>query len=80
LFVVFFLHTYSTPDTLDIHLTSPQKFMFGGVAFAVMYLNIVWVPKIFHFGFLDPTRWTVKKVYSSYVVDLHHDCPGQYDH
>lgn len=61
LFVVFFLHTYSTPDTLDIHLTSPQKFMFGGVAFAVMYLNIVWVPKIFHFGFLDPTRWTVKK-------------------
>lgn len=61
LFVVFFLHVYKTPNSLNVHLSSPQKFMFGGIAFAVMYLNIVWFPKVFHPKFLDPTRWTVKK-------------------
>jgi hypothetical protein len=61
LFVVFFLHVYKTPNSLDVHLSSPQKFMFGGIAFAVMYLNIVWIPGFFHPKFLDPTRWTVKK-------------------
>jgi hypothetical protein len=61
LFVVFFLHVYRTPNNLNIHLSSPQKFMFGGIAFAVMYLNIVLVPRFFHPKFLDPTLWTVKK-------------------
>jgi hypothetical protein len=61
LFVVFFLHVYRTQNHLGIHLTSPQKFLFGGVTFAVLFINIVWLPKFLHIQALDPTRWTVKK-------------------
>jgi hypothetical protein len=60
LFVVFFLHVYKMPNNLEIHLTSPQKFMFGGVASAVLYLNIVFLPKFLP-TILDPVHWTVKK-------------------
>src|SRR5687768_11995675 len=60
LFVVFFLHVYKPQNNFDIVLTSPQKFMFGGVTFAVLFLNIVWLPKFLHLAVLDPVRWTVK--------------------
>jgi hypothetical protein len=61
LFVVFFLHVYKPQNNFDLVLTSPQKFMFGGVTFAVLFLNIVWLPKFLHIAALDPVRWTVKK-------------------
>jgi hypothetical protein len=61
LFVVFFLHVYHPQDGFDIVLTSAQKFVIGGgVTFAVMYLNIVLLPKLLP-GILDPVHWTVKK-------------------
>ena len=61
IFVVFFLHVYKPQNNFDLVLTSGQKFMFGGVAFAVIFLNIVWLPKVLHIAALDPVRWTVKK-------------------
>lgn len=61
LFVVFFLHVYKPQNNFDIILTSQQKFMFGGVTFAVLFLNIVWLPKFLHIAAMDPVRWTVKK-------------------
>jgi len=60
-FVVFFLHVYKPQNNFDIDLTSGQKFMFGGVAFAVIFMNIVWLPKFLQIAALDPVRWTVKK-------------------
>jgi len=61
LFVVFFLHAYKPQNNFDIVLTSVQKTMFGGIAFLVLYFNIVLVPKILNIAFLDPVNWTVKK-------------------
>lgn len=61
LFVVFFLHVYKPQNNFDIVLSSLQKTMFGGIAFAVLYFNIVLVPRIFNIPFLDPVHWTVKK-------------------
>lgn len=61
LFVVFFLHAYKPQNNFDIVLTSIQKTMFGGIAFLVLYFNIVLVPKILNIAFLDPVNWTVKK-------------------
>jgi hypothetical protein len=61
LFVVFFLHAYKPQNNFDIVLTSVQKTMFGGIAFLVLYFNIVLVPKILNISFLDPVNWTVKK-------------------
>ena len=61
LFVVFFHLVYRTPNSLDISLKLPQKFLFGGVTFVMLFLNIVWLPKVLHISALDPTRWTVKK-------------------
>jgi len=61
LFVVFFLHVYKTQNNMDLVLTSAQKTMFGGIAFAVLFFNIVLVPKLFNISFLDPVHWTVKK-------------------
>jgi len=60
-FVVFFLHVYKPQNNFDLVLTSGQKFMFGAVASAVIFFNIVWLPKILHIAALDPVRWTVKK-------------------
>jgi len=59
-FVVFFLHVYKPQNNYDIVLTFGQKVLFGGVAFAVMFLNIVWFPK-FQIAALDPVNWTVRK-------------------
>jgi hypothetical protein len=61
LFVVFFLHVYKPQNNFNLDITSGQKFMFGGVAFAVIFLNIVWLPKLLPIAALDPVRWTVKK-------------------
>jgi hypothetical protein len=60
LFVVFFLHVYKIPNNLEINLSSLQKFMFGGVASAVLYFNIVILPKYLP-TILDPVHWKVKK-------------------
>lgn len=61
LFVVFFLHVYHPQDGFDIVLNSAQKFAIGGgVTFALMYFNIVLLPKLLP-GILDAVQWTVKK-------------------
>lgn len=60
LFVVFFLVVYKPQNNFNIILSVSQKVMFGGVAFLVMVLNIVWLPKL-PIAFLDPVNWTVKK-------------------
>lgn len=60
-FVVFFLHVYKPQNNFDLVLTSGHKFLFGGVASAIIFLNIVWLPKILPIVALDPVRWTVKK-------------------
>lgn len=63
LFVVFFLHVYH-PQASDhvghVDLTMPQKFLFGGVTFVVLFVNIVILPKLNPKVF-DPGSWTVKK-------------------
>lgn len=61
LFVVFFLHAYKPQNNLNLALTSPQKVLFGGVTFAVAFLNIVVFPKLLPLKVLDPVHWTVKK-------------------
>lgn len=60
LFVVFFLHVYHPEHGNHVALTIPQKFLFGGVTFTVLFINIVVLPKIYPRAF-DPTSWTVKK-------------------
>jgi len=60
LFVVFFLHVYHPQHRLHIELTLPQKFLFGGVTFIILFLNIVVLPKLYPKTF-DPLNWTVKK-------------------
>lgn len=61
LFVVVFHLVYKTQGNSGVTLTIAQKALFGGVTFIVMFFNIVWIPRIFSFTFLDPTHWTVKK-------------------
>jgi hypothetical protein len=61
LFVIGFIHVYQPQNNHGIILTSAQKVMFGGVAFAVVYFNVVWLPKLLPIAALDPTQWNVKK-------------------
>lgn len=61
LFVVVFHLVYKTQGNSGITLTIAQKSLFGGITFIVMFFNIVLVPRIFTFAFLDATHWTVKK-------------------
>jgi hypothetical protein len=60
LFVIFFHTVYKPQNNYDIVLTFAQKVMFGAVTFAIMFLNIVLLPK-FLSTILDPVHWTVKK-------------------
>lgn len=61
LFVVVFHLVYKTQGNPGIALTIAQKALFGGITFVVMFFNIVLVPRIFTFAFLDTSHWTVKK-------------------
>jgi hypothetical protein len=60
-FVIFFLAVYKPQNNIDLELTLINKIMFGGVTFAILYFNIVLVPKILPLTFLDPVQWTAKK-------------------
>lgn len=60
LFVVFFLHVYHPQHSSHVDLTVGQKFLFGAVTFLVLFINIVFLPKVYPKAF-DPTAWTVKK-------------------
>lgn len=60
LFVVFFLHVYRPQNSFHTELTLPQKFLFGGVTFLILFLNIVILPKLYPKTF-DPLNWTIKK-------------------
>jgi DNA-binding LytR/AlgR family response regulator len=60
IFVVFFHHIYKPQNNYGIELTFLQRVLFGGVTFAVMYLNIVLLPKFLP-KYIDPVQWTVKK-------------------
>src|SRR5687767_2553781 len=59
LFVVFFLHVYR-PYSFHTELTLPQEFLFGGVTFAALIVNIIILPKIFPRTF-DILHWTLGK-------------------
>lgn len=60
LFVVVFLEVYRPYFRMHVELTIPQAFLFGGVTFAVLYFNIILLPRIFPKQF-DPTNWTIGK-------------------
>lgn len=60
LFVVFFLQVYKPQHSFQTELTLPQKFLFGGVTFIILFLNIIVFPKLYPRIF-DPLNWTVKK-------------------
>lgn len=60
LFVFLFHIVYKTPGNY-ITLSYAQKALFGGVTFAVMFVHIVLIPRVFIFSFLDTISWTVKK-------------------
>lgn len=59
-FVILFHLVYKTPGNF-ISLTYGQKVLFGVVTFAVMFVHIVLIPRVFIFSFLDTISWTVKK-------------------
>jgi hypothetical protein len=59
LFVVFFLHVYR-PYSFHTGLTLAQEFLFGGVTFAVLFINIITLPKMFPQAF-DILHWTLGK-------------------
>lgn len=60
LFVVLFLHVYRPYFEYHIALTIPQKFLFGGVTFAVLFFDIIILPRIFPKAF-DPLNWNIGK-------------------
>lgn len=60
LFVVLFLHVYRPYYEYHVSLTIAQKFLFGGVTFAVLFFDIIILPRIFPNAF-DPLNWTVGK-------------------
>lgn len=60
LFVVAFLHVYRPYFQHHTALTLPQKFLFGGVTFVILFFNIVILPKVFPKAF-DPLAWTIGK-------------------
>ncbi len=66
LFVFLFHLIYKTPGNY-ISLTYAQKALFGGITFAVMFVHIVLIPRVFIFSFLDAINWTVKK-YIAHVL------------
>lgn len=85
LFVVFFLHVYR-PYSSHTDLTVGQEFLFGGVTFAVLLLNIVLLPKVFPRMF-DVLHWTLGKYIlltalhlfligiASTLIDIFYICP-----
>jgi DNA-binding LytR/AlgR family response regulator len=89
LFVVFFLHVYKPLHSWDQAISSGQKFMFGGVAFAILFLSIVILPKLFPVVF-DPLNWNIQK-YALHIfwnclvitvvntlIDKFYICPDKY--
>jgi len=60
LFVVLFLHVYRPYFEYHIALTIPQKFLFGGVTFVVLFFDIIILPRIFPKAF-DPLNWNIGK-------------------
>ena len=60
LFVVVFLRLYRPYFDYHVELTLPQTFLFGGVTFAVLFFNIIILPRLFPRRF-DPLQWTIGK-------------------
>jgi DNA-binding LytR/AlgR family response regulator len=60
-FVMVFHLVFKTQGDATVALNISQKALFGGITFLVLFLNIVLVPRLFSFAFLDATRWTVEK-------------------
>lgn len=82
LFIVAFMYYFKTPG--DHNLTLPQHFMFGGITFVCLVINIVALPKLFP-GWFD--NWTLGKYIliniahllligaASSIVDIFYICP-----
>lgn len=85
LFVVFFLHVYR-PYSFHTALTVGQEFLFGGVTFVVLFLNVIILPRIFPRTF-DVLHWTLGKYIllttfhliligvASTLIDIFYICP-----
>lgn len=82
-FVVIFMYVFKTPG--DHELTLPQHFLFGGITFACLVINIIVLPKLFP-GWFD--NWTLGKYIlinighlfligvASSLVDIFYICPN----
>ncbi|MFN3841089.1 MAG: LytR/AlgR family response regulator transcription factor [Cyclobacteriaceae bacterium] len=82
LFVVAFMYAFKTPGDHD--LTLPQHFLFGGITFVCLVINIIALPKIFPAWF---DQWTLGKYIlinighllligaASSLVDIFYICP-----
>ena len=85
LFVVFFLHVYR-PYSFHAALTTAQEFLFGGVTFVALIINIIVLPKLFP-NFFDVLHWTIGKYIllttfhlivigiASTLIDIFYICP-----
>jgi DNA-binding LytR/AlgR family response regulator len=81
-FVVIFMYVFKTPG--DHELTLPQHFLFGGITFVCLVINIIVLPKLFP-GWFD--NWTLGKYIlinighlfligvASSLVDIFYICP-----
>jgi hypothetical protein len=82
MFVIAFMYVFKTP--WDHALTLPQHFLFGGVTFGCLVINIIVIPKLFP-GWFD--NWTLGKYIlmnighlvligvASSLVDIFYLCP-----
>lgn len=82
LFVVAFMYAFKTPGDHD--LTLPQHFLFGGITFLCLVINIIALPKVFPAWF---DHWTLGKYIlinighlfligmASSLVDILYICP-----
>lgn len=57
-FVIAFMYFFKLPN--DLSLTLGQHFLFGGITFVCLIINIVWLPRIFP-NLYDTENWNLKK-------------------
>lgn len=57
-FVIAFMYFFKLPN--DLSLTLGQHFLFGGITFVCLMINIVWLPRIFP-NLYDTENWNLKK-------------------
>jgi hypothetical protein len=83
-FVIAFMYFFKLPN--DLALTPGQHFLFGGITFLCLIINIVWLPRIFP-NLYDTENWNLKKYIvlniwhlaligiASSLLDIFYICP-----